>query len=204
MSRDIEHAVYEEWLHLEPDGGLTTAERARLHRHLLSCAECRRESEELPELFGLLDGSKVPVEEGFGERVMSALPAAGWQARRPRSWSVAAALLVALLGLSATLVSIDGAGGVESALPIGGALLAIVELFRSTLLAGAGLSTASWQGLGMAVGELLHGSPVNTAVFALFVLGIDFLFIRLLMRTARARAHDGAAASRSRSGRGAG
>ena len=47
MSRQ-DHNIYEEWLYLEADGGLSTAERAQLHRHLLSCSRCRKESREVP------------------------------------------------------------------------------------------------------------------------------------------------------------
>lgn len=182
MPRDPDHNVFLEWLYLEADGGLTTAERARLHRHLLSCVRCRREKERLPALFELLAAGRVETREGFTERVMASLPAAGWEARQPRSWVAAALILAALTGLSALLV---GSGG-AAALPGAGALVAIVELFRSTVAAGAGLLAASWQGLGMAVGELIGGSPVETAVFALFVLFVDVLFLRFLMRSWRA------------------
>ncbi len=178
MARDTDHNVYLEWLYLEADGGLSTAERAQLHRHLLSCARCRREKEELPALFELLASDRVEVREGFTEEVMSSLPAAAWEARYPRSWIAAVSILVVLSGLSAILV---GAGAGE--LPGAGALVAIAELLRSTVTAGAGLLAASWQGLGMAVGEIIGTSPVQTAVFALFVLGVDILFLRFLIRS---------------------
>lgn len=178
MPRDPDHNVFLEWLYLEADGGLTTSERAQLHRHLLSCARCRREREELPALFDLMSSDRVAVREDFTEQVMSSLPPAGWQARNPRSWVAAAVVMVLLSGASALLI---GAGAGE--IPGGGALVAIAELFRSTVTAGAGLLAASWQGLGMAVGEAVGGSPVQTIVFALFVLAVDILFLRLLMRS---------------------
>ncbi len=180
MPRDPDHSVYREWLYLEADGGLTTPERARLHRHLLSCARCRREKEQLPALFELLAGSRVEAREDLVERVMSSLPPAGWEARHPRSWIVAALLLAAVSGLSALMV-----GGGAGQLPGASALVSIAELFRSTIAAGAGLLAASWQGLGMAVGELIGRSPVETIVFALFVLGVDVLFLRFLVRSWR-------------------
>ncbi len=184
MSRDRDHNVFQEWLYLEADGGLTTAERAQLHRHLLSCSRCRREKEELPALFEMLSSDRVEVREGFTEAVMSSLPAAGWESRHPRSWIAAAAILIGLIGLSAMLV---GTGGAE--LPGAGPLLAIAELFRSAATAGAGLLTASWQGLGMAVGESLGGSPLPMIVFAIFVLALDVLFVRFLLRSWSAREH---------------
>ncbi len=178
MPRETDHNVFLEWLYLEADGGLSTAERAQLHRHLLSCARCRREKEELPALFELLASDRVEVRDGFTEKVMSALPAAGWEARHPRSWIVAAALIAALGGLSAILV---GAGAGD--LPGSGALVAIAELFRSTVSAGAGLLGASWQGLGMAVGQIVGGSATQAIVFGLFVVAVDVLFLRFLIRS---------------------
>ena len=180
MQRDHDHNVYLEWLYLEADGGLAGADRAQLQRHLLSCAECRHEQERLPVLFDLLSSDRVEVREGFTEQVMSSLPPAGWEARHPRAWVSAAAVLAVLIGFSALLVGTSG-GQIEGV----GAVVAIAELFRSTITAGSGLLAASWQGLGMAVGEIAGGSPMQTAVFALFVLGVNVLFFRLLMRSWR-------------------
>ena len=52
----------------------------------------------------------------------------------------------------------------------------------TTAVAGAGLLTASWQGLGLALGEIFGGSKLTLAVFAVFVAGVDFLFVRYLLR----------------------
>jgi anti-sigma factor RsiW len=173
------HSTYEEWLYLEADGGLSTAERAQLHRHLLSCSRCRRESEQVPALFEFLSSGQVEVREGFSDEVMAALPAAGWEARNPRSWVVAAVLLIALGGLSALLV---GAGGEMQGTGVVGA---IAELFLTTVTAGAGLLSASWQGIGMAVSEAIGGSALQTLVFTIFVVGVDVLFLRSLIRSWR-------------------
>ncbi len=178
QQRDPDHNQYLEWLYLEADGELAAAERAQLQHHLLSCAECRREQEELPALFDLLSSDEIEVREGFTDEVMSSLPAAGWEARHPRAWVAAAALLVALVGISTLLVTLSGAE------PQGlGALVAIGELFGSAVTAGAGLLTASWQGLGMAAGEVVGGSVAQTIAFTLFVLGVNVLFVRLLLRS---------------------
>lgn len=179
MSRQ-DHSIYEEWLYLEADGGLSTSERAQLHRHLLSCSRCRRESDQVPALFEFLASGQVEVREGFDQQVMAALPAAGWEARNPRSWVVAVALLVTLGALSALLV---GAGGGE--MQGSGMVGAVAELFLSAVTAGAGLLTASWQGIGMAVSEAIGGSPMQMLIFTIFVVGVDVLFLRSLIRSWR-------------------
>lgn len=194
MQHDQDHNQYLEWLYLEADGGLAGPDRARLQHHLLSCAECRREREQLPALFDLLASDRVEVREGFADQVMSSLPPAGWEARYPRAWISAAAVLAVLIGFSALLVGTSG-GQLEGV----GAVLAIVELFRSTITAGSGLLAASWQGLGMAVGEIAGGSPLQTAVFALFVLGVNVLFARLLLRSWRRPLPDRAGRASKRS-----
>lgn len=181
MPEATDHNLYTEWIYLDADGGLEPAERAQLDRHLLSCAECRREKDELPALFDLLSSDRVPLADDFTDRVMSSLPAAGWEARHPRSWVAAAIALVVLVGLSAGLV-------VSSSAPAAGPLAAVIDLFAAAATAGAGLLAASWQGLGMAVGELVGGSALQTGVFALFVLCLDVLFVRFLMRSWRREA----------------
>ena len=61
----------------------------------------------------------------------------------------------------------------------------MLDLFRSSLLAGAGLLDASWRGLGLALGRLFDGSLLNLAAFGIFVVGVDALFLRLLLKTRR-------------------
>lgn len=178
-----DHTVYEEWLYLEQDGGLSVAERAELHRHLLSCSRCRREGARIPALFDFLSDERVEVRQGFSDEVMASLPPAGWEARNPRAW-VAAAVLLAMLGVASALLV--GFGG---EMPGTGVFGAMAELFISTVTAGAGLLSASWQGIGMAVREAVGGSPVQTLVFTLFVVGIDVIFLRALMRSWRRPAH---------------
>ena len=180
----LDHETYREWLHLECDGELPSADRSLLRQHLDSCADCRAESQELVALDKLLTESRIPVHRRFHDEVMSALPSAGWESSHPRSWVaaliVAAALGIvgaALLGTSATLVVLS--------CPIVGAIIAVVDLFRSTAVAGAGLLTASWKGLGLAFQELLAGSVWNLLAVGLLVFGLDFLLIRLLLRRNR-------------------
>ena len=73
----------------------------------------------------------------------------------------------------------------RDAVPWIGTLTAIAELLRSAALAGTGLLAASWSGVGLALGDLLSRSPVGFAAFGLFVLGVDFLFLRYLWRVSR-------------------
>ena len=63
---------------------------------------------------------------------------------------------------------------------------------------GAGLLDASWRGLGLALGRLFEGSLLNLVAFGVFVIGVDALFLRLLLKTRR-RVRE-AAASRDASG----
>jgi len=191
------HDTFLEWLYLEADGGLTSGEKSRLESHLRGCAECREERAAIAALSRRLEASRVAVRRGFRREVMLSLPASGWESRSPRSWAAAAALLAALLG---------GAVAVSYATPsaadptVWGALGAVLDLFRASLLAGGGLLTASWQSLGAAIESALGGSAWNLGAFAVLVLGLDVLFLRLLIRASR-RTAPGAANGRGSRGR---
>ena len=177
----LDHDSYREWLHLECDGELPSADRSLLRQHLDSCAECRAESQELVALDKLLSESRIPVHRSFHDDVMSALPTAGWESSHPRSW-VAALVVAALLGIAGAALLGTSAARLEPAAPFVAAIVGVVDLFQSTALAGAGLLTASWKGLGLAFQELLAGSIWNLIALGLLVFGVDFLFIRLLLR----------------------
>ena len=69
--------------------------------------------------------------------------------------------------------------------PVAEIFLAVVDLFRSSLLAGFGLLDASWRGLGLALGRLFDGSLLNLVAFGVFVIGVDALFLRLLLKARR-------------------
>lgn len=178
-----DHNTFRELLYLEADGELTTAERAALHRHLPGCGECRRARVELERLHLVMGDSRVPVRPSFREEVLAALPPAGWEAAHPRYWVASLVLMVAIGATAAGLLS--SAGGAGSSLPMAGALGAVVDLLRSALLAGAGLLTASWKGLGMAVDKALEGSILNRVAFGAVILGVNILFFRFLRRSGR-------------------
>ena len=49
-TRPTDHSTYQEWLHSELDGALTTGERSQLRDHLVHCTQCKVETEELIRL----------------------------------------------------------------------------------------------------------------------------------------------------------
>lgn len=180
-----DHSLLKELLYLERDEELGREDRRRLAQHLEQCHECRRERLEIADLESLLVGATLPVGEDFTRQVMKRLPEAGWEASSPAGWRLAAAIFV-LLGAGSAFLAL-GEGGLASEMPMAGAALALFGLFRSALVAGAGLLTASWTGIGLALDELLGGSKAAFAVFGVLVLGVDLLFVRLLLRQRAAR-----------------
>lgn len=177
------HDTYREWLHLDA-GELSSRERQRMRLHLDDCPECRAERSAVDRLQRALVASRIEVAPRFRARVVGSLPTAGWESRHPRSWIAAVAVALALLVGSATVTAL--AGGAADAPALWLALAAVADLFGTTALAGAGLLAASWQGLGLAVREAMgDGWVTPMVVFGLFVLGLDLLFVRLLVRSRR-------------------
>jgi len=84
-TRQIDHSTYQEWLHSEVDGGLTTGERSQLRDHLVYCEQCKAERGELIRLEQLLADSHLAVRADFCDEVMASLPAAGWEAGGSRT-----------------------------------------------------------------------------------------------------------------------
>ncbi len=175
------HRDYQDLLQMQADGELSRLEAQRLDRHLACCAGCREERRELARLDELLTAASLRVRPGFRDEVIAALPNAAWESRHPASWAAGVALVLLLGGGAFALTS--GAG--VAAWPLAEISVAVIDLFRSSLLAGAGLLDASWRGLGLALGRLLDGSLVNLVAFGVFVLGVDALFLRLLLKTRR-------------------
>ncbi len=182
-----DHNTYREWLDLEADGRLEgKEERARLEEHLASCAECRREREELQAFEGLLRRSAIAVRPDFRQAVMTSLPAAGWEARAAssaRTWRFPAAVLVLVGALAAALLL----AGSESASSGFSTLAAVGSLFRAAILAGAGLLAASWKGVGL-VFERVISSPASLGAFGFLVICLNLLLISLLRRKRPAEA----------------
>lgn len=172
-----DHSTYQEWLNLDADGLLAGEERTLLNDHLASCAECRREREELAALEGLLRSSAVAVRTDFKETVMASLQPAGWEARSPRTWRFPAAVFVLLGGLAAALM-VAGSAAEPSGVS---ALLAVGSMFQAALLAGAGLLAASWKGVGLLFEEVIS-SPASLGAFGFLVLCLNLLLISLIRR----------------------
>lgn len=185
--REPDENTYREWLHLEMDGKLTAIERQRLDAWAAEDAERQAERARLARMEALLAASRVEVPADFTAAVMESLPAAGWEARHPRSWALPL-LLLALLGSLAAAFAGLAAGRLEPGSPVLAAIAAVGGLIAASLTAGAGLLSVSWQGLGIAVSGLLEGRPVNWIAFAVLVAGVDLLLLRLLRRRAPERA----------------
>ena len=178
-----DHDAWRELLEEEIDGRLAAERQAPLADHLAGCAECRAERDELQALDRLLSGSRIDVRSGFQQQVMASLPAAGWEARHPRSWRFPVAAFVALLGAGIALL---GAGSTQLGSAYGLAA-AIGGMLRASLVAGVGFTAASWRWFGMFAEQLL-GSPMSLAMFAVFVLCLNVLLFTLIRRRRTAHA----------------
>jgi anti-sigma factor RsiW len=181
-----DHTTFCEWLSLEVDGELTDSEARELNAHVAECAECRHEREQLQALSRAFADARLDVRPDFRERVMTALPAAGWEARAARGWAVPAALAAAL-AICAMLFLGHGPDGSASA-----AGVAVVGMLSAALTAGAGLLNASWKGVGMVV-QVGLASRLSLIVFGVLVASLNLLLISLIRRR-----HPAAAGSRSR------
>jgi predicted anti-sigma-YlaC factor YlaD len=172
-----DHTLYSDLLNLEIDGLLTREQQAHLDDHLVTCADCRAERAQLVGLADLLLHSQVPVEPGFRDRVLTALPAAGWESRHPRTWALPAAACVALLGAG---IAVLGAGSARMGSAYG-VFAALAGMLQAALVAGIGFTTASWRWCGMFVHQLL-GSPMSLVMFGVFVLSLNLLLVSLVRR----------------------
>jgi anti-sigma factor RsiW len=192
-----DHNTYLEWLYLESDDQLTPGQQGRLREHLESCGSCREEQLSIAAMNRLIGQATMPVRADFRAGVMGAIQPAGWDSKSPRTW-VAAAILLALLMSGATLLTgLNATGNTPAFGPLAAASAAVVDLFKTSALAGAGLLSASWRGLGLAFSTLLSGSRWTAVSFIIFVVGIDLLLLRLLLRPKGYRSDPVAARSNS-------
>ncbi len=182
LSPEIVH----EWLDQELEGELPGPQRAELAKALAADPALEREHRELAALTRLLAAGRVRVRHGFAQQVVKALPAAGWEARHPRSWRLAVALLLLLGGASAALVG-AGSARLAPATPFLGAVAAVGDLFRTAALAGAGMLAASWKGVGLAMQELTRGSWLTLGALGLVVVSLNVLLF-LQVRSSRRQA----------------
>lgn len=179
-----EAQILTELLFLEPDGELSQAEVRRLDAAAAGSPEIRETRRQLARLGTLLDDSRIDVDSDFKSELMANLPPAGWSARHPRAWRLAAAAL-AVLGGGAALLSGLSAAQLEPSSPFLAAMSAIGDMLASSVAAGAGLLGASWRGIGLALGEWLGESLPNAIAFGVLVVGINLLLARRLRRRLR-------------------
>ena len=171
-------------LFLEPDGELSREEARRLDAAAKRSPEIAETRRQLSRLDTLLSSSRIEVEPSFKSELMANLPPAGWSARHPRTWWLAASVLV-LLGGGAALLTGLSAAQLAPASPFLAAMSAVGDMIASSIAAGAGLIGASWRGIGLAVGDWLGASVPNAIAFGVFLVGVNVLLARRLRRRMR-------------------
>lgn len=178
-----------QWLDQEADGELTAAERRGLDRALADDPARETERLAMSRLHQLLTSPEaapsIEVSPDFVACVMARLPEAPWQAEQHSAkqaglvglvaWQLPLAAMLAFATLAAFLLA-----GIDNAiLGTGGAVL---DFLATTALAGAGLLEASWRGVGWGLQDIFTHSPGTVAAMAGLVVGLDILFVSLLLR----------------------
>jgi hypothetical protein len=184
---------------LAVDGALPPEQRASVLAATGAAGESALERRRLERLHAELAAARVTAREGFGGEVMAALPAdPAWSraGRRGLGGLKGAVAALALLAVATTVLLGVGSESVGEAVPALGALAAVGELAAAAALSGAGLLSASWRGLGLALGEALD-LPAQV-VFGLGVAALNGLLLLLLRRRGRRRAAAAATARRRR------
>ena len=179
-SNHTQEALLMEWLHLEDDSSDVSdhALHALLSESRMTVrAGFKEEILEALPLQVFFRESRVPVREGFKESVMEALPAPAWR-KAPVRFALPVAAMV-FFSLGAMALFSGAAAGEGHVFATGGAVL---DLFTAALMAGAGLFTASWSGLGAAVGGLFTADAGSLVGFGVLVLFANLLFFSLLRR----------------------
>lgn len=172
----IDRTTLHQWLDFDADGELGEAEKRRLEAHLAEDAELRAERALLRSLHRELALDRIPVRADFKQQVMAALPAAPWERSRS-AWRLPLAVMVLCSAAAAWLLA-----GSAPEHPAIGTGLAIVDFLQASALAGAGLLTASWRGLGMGLEEMFAGFDLGFFVLVGLVICLDLLFVTMLMR----------------------
>ncbi len=183
----MEHETFREWLDLAADGALEESARRELEAHVGVCDDCRAEQRRALALTERLTASRVAVRPGFTREVLAALEPAPWESRGSRAWRWPFAALLLLAGGAAAIYG-SAAAGLEPAGRSWAALTAFADLIVAALGAGTGLATATWKGVGAAVGDWLDASPANWVAAAVVVVGLNVLAFRLAHGRARATA----------------
>ncbi len=167
----------QEWLDSSSEGTLGAAEAALLESRLAANGQLAAEQKGWLALHQMLGQDRLPVREGFTQRVMAALPEPAWLGSSSRRLypALVAALLACTLGATLLL-----AGLAET--PLVGTGLALADFLQTSLLAGAGLLAATWVGLGASLDKVFTLSGASLLAFALMVVCLNLLFVSLLRR----------------------
>ena len=184
---DINDTSWMQWLDLDAVGELSAEERRQLDAAMAE--DPSRESDrtafrKLHELLapGAAAAPSIEPSPDFVARVMGNLPRADWEVREEESslsaWQIPIAAMLLFAVGAAFLLS-----GVDSAILGTGA--AIADFMATTALAGAGLLEASWRGMGWGLQQMFAESPATVAAVAGVVLGVDALFVSMLLRRRR-------------------
>lgn len=176
--KTMDRETLAEWLDLDLEGQLGRAESARLARRLAADPELASEKRRLESLHTLLRESRIAVRPGFRERVTASLPPPAWVRSRVPVWVLPAAMTF-VFAVAAAIVF--GLGGPVEGGPLVGTGVAVLDFFKVTALAGAGLA-AAWQGFGLVLEELIASSGLNLLALAVLVLFLNLLFISMLRR----------------------
>lgn len=118
------------------DGEITPGELAELERHLGSCEECRRESEEMSELSGLV--GEIRLARPSQEDMMRYWPSVYARIERGMGWGllvVGAGIWVGY-GVCAFLTNpmMEALTKLLVALPVVGVLMLLVSVIRERLI----------------------------------------------------------------------
>lgn len=175
----VEQTDLARWMDLQAEGLLNAAEKVRLDELLKGKQDRRLVAEQTcwDQLHAALREDHCPVREGFRDEVMASVDLSQWQERQASAWQLPVAAMMLL-----TLGAVWSLNGVAADSPAFGAASAIGDFVQTTLLAGAGVTVASWRGIGMGLEELLAGSAMQWVALSLMVACVNLLFFSLLRR----------------------
>lgn len=185
----VDRTTLEDWIQRELDGDLGPQEERLLKEQLRLQPDLAAERRQLQGMLRSLEDSRIAVGDDFRAQVMAGLPPAAWEVRAARSWRLPVALLAALfVGLVALVrytpgLALDG--------PLTAAVGAVGDLIVTSVVTGAGLLGASWQGLQAGLAELFSTSPVAAIGLIALLLGLNGLFF-LGLRSRRLRRQESA------------
>lgn len=194
--RPIDQETLERWVDLDCDEALDGEEKRRVVARLTDLESdarvvaARHSNERLHLLFA---ESRVPVQEGFTERVMESLPQLVWARSSSRSSMGLASMmlpvaLVACFAVAAVVLTSRGFGSAEP--HAFGIMVAVLDFLQASILAGAGLLFVSWRGIGIGLEELLGGAGLSLFAFASTVVFLNLLLFSLLRRRSRRHARE--------------